>query len=104
MWNVNDIFVDFFTIGNYVNLGAPPVTGVQEMTLNSEGDPQLSDGLSGAEPVLCHRPVGGERKSDRTGFCRRQDRMPSVRDDSIQKLDELLADGQFSYGWRRCRI
>lgn len=98
VWNVNDIFVDFFTIGNYVNLGGAAGDRVQEMTLNSE---EIRNCLTVYQELSQFFAIDRSAVSENQivqDFADGKIVYAIVRDDSIQKLDELLADGQFSYG------
>ena len=98
VWNVNDIFVDFFTIGNYVNLGGAAGDRVQEMTLNSE---EIRNCLTVYQELSQFFAIDRSAVSENQivqDFADGKVVYAIVRDDSIQKLDELLADGQFSYG------
>ena len=98
VWDVNDIFVDFFTIGNYVNLGGAAGDRVQEMTLNSEEIrscltvyQQLSQFFAIDRSAVNENQIVQDFADGKIVYA-------IIRDDSIAKLDELLADGQFSYG------
>ena len=98
VWNVNDIFVDFFTIGNYVNLGGAAGDQVQEMTLNSE---EIRNCLTVYQELSQFFAIDRSAVSENQivqDFADGKIVYAIIRDDSIEKLDELLADGQFSYG------
>lgn len=104
VWNVNDIFVDFFAIGNYVNLGGVHGDTANEMVLNSEEIRSclafyqaLSQFFAIDKTMVNEARVVQDFAEGKTVYA-------IIRDDSIEDLDakiqEAAAAGaaQVSYG------
>lgn len=98
VWNVNDIFVDFFAIGNYVNLGGVHGDTADEMVLNSEeiraclGFYQaLSQFFAIDKTMVNEAQVVQDFADGKTVYA-------IIRDDSIEDLDAKIQEAAAAGG------
>jgi len=97
VWNVNDIFVDFFTIGFYVELGGPHGDDEAKVVLNSD---QIQSCLTFYQALNQFFAIDKEQISEEKivkDFAEGKTVFAIIRDDSIHDLDRQLAEG-VSYG------
>ncbi len=97
-WNVNDIFLNYFVIGNFVNLGGTYGDDSSQMVINSEQIQagmtyfqQLSDFFALDETTASEEKMIQDFVAGSTIYA-------LIRDDSIEALDEAAAQSGLSYG------
>ncbi len=97
-WNVNDIFLNYFVIGNYVNLGGPYGDDSSQIVVNSEQIQagmtyfqQLSDFFALDETTASEEKIVQDFVSGSTIYA-------IIRDDSIGVLEEAAAQTGLGYG------
>ena len=99
VWNVNDIFVDFFTIGNFVNFGDAYGDSLEHIVLNSE---EIQECLSFYQELSQFFAIDRELVSEEQiiqEFAEGKTVYAIIRDDSIEELDALISEeNPLSYG------
>lgn len=97
VWNVNDIFVDFFTIGFYVELGGAHGDDKEKIVLNSD---QIQECLTFYQELNQFFAIDKDVVSEEQiikDFAEGKTIFAIIRDDSVHSLDAQLAEG-VSYG------
>ena len=92
VWNVNDIFVDFFTIGNFVNFGDAYGDSLEHIVLNSE---EIQECLSFYQELSQFFAIDRELVSEEQiiqEFAEGKTVYAIIRDDSIEELDALISE------------